>query len=154
MGASADLIDIDLVNPFSFALEHEITAKEVEAYIVFTEHQDLSAASSRTENFILGDDIIINDASYHDVNKDGQIEYDIFLTANSELQTSAGMNISFQDQTDILKASVSIPVWGKEEIGPAYEVDGALIDTGKTIDFWSDQFALYTNSINMEGWIA
>ena len=143
MKASADLIDVDLVNPFSFALEHEITAKEVGAYIVFTEHSDLSSDSARTEDFILGDDVLIDYASFHDVNNDGIIEYDIFMTADSELETKAGVNISFEDQTDILKASVSVPVWGTENLGPAYETDGNLIDTGKTIDFWSDQFALY-----------
>jgi hypothetical protein len=142
VAVNADLLDLDLVNQFSFALSHKIEANDLYGQFLFED--------GSTKDFKFGDTIIMNNASSLDVNGDGIVDYEILMQPDANLRTVASAQISFEDQLDILMASFSAPVAGTHPVGPALEADGTVVDKDWMIPAWSDTFALGVKSAEFE----
>ena len=145
---SGDLLDFDLFNPYSFALDHQITTRDVYGKFTFEDGSE--------STFKFGDSLVFDNASMIDKNgnNDGNVDYSVSLLPNADLQTTAGIHIDFQDQLDVLKAGYSLPILGDRTIGPAFEQDGTIIDRGYDIPAWSDTFALNLNPYSIDQLIA
>jgi len=148
MSLSADILDFDLFNPYSFSLNHKITTKDVYGKFEFEDGSE--------STFKFGDSLLFDNASIIDQNgnNDGNVDYNISLLPNADLQTTAGIHIDFQDQLDVLKAGYSLPILGERTLGPAFEKDGTIVDRGYGIPAWSDTFTLNLNPADINNLIA
>ncbi|MEN9383738.1 MAG: hypothetical protein RL323_881 [Pseudomonadota bacterium] len=85
------------------------------------------------KTFNLNDDFDIHNASSHDADQDGQLEFDLTLTPDVNFYSDLSLVLSLEHVLEFLKAeaSVEVPVFDdpKYELGPVWDIEGVLAST-------------------------
>lgn len=149
LSAGADLMDLDLVLATAYSQNHSLTGGTLRGTLVFED--------GSTVDFNFGDEINIDNASAKDVNGDGQIAFSFEMTPDARFHTSASLNLSVQDQLDILSGHVGGHIVGYgdfgETIGPVEEYNGTIINLAQYIPIYSNEFHLTLDTVESETWL-
>lgn len=96
-------------------------------------HGMLEFEDGYVRNFNLNEDFDIHQASSHDANGDGNLEFNLRLTPDVNFQSDLSLVLSLEHTLEFLKAeaSVEVPVFDdpKYEIGPAWSYEDTLAST-------------------------
>jgi VCBS repeat-containing protein len=147
-GASAELLDIDLVLSTAYRQDNFLNPGALHGSIVFEDNSRIG--------FVFGDQIDISDASLKDANGDGQIDYYFEMRPDAQFQTNAFIDIGLRDEVDVLSAHVYGDVEGFGGIGvsagPIEEFNGTLIDTQVPIQLVGSSFGLNVGVVQSDIW--
>lgn len=84
-------------------------------------------------DFVLGDDFNVLNASSHDFNGDGNLDFDLILTPDATFSSNLLLTLELAHSLDLLDvyASVSVPVFDDPEyhLGPAFPYSDTLAST-------------------------
>ena len=96
-------------------------------------HGSLAFEDGYVQSFNLNQDFDIHNASVHDANHDGELDFDLSLTPDVNFYSDLKLVLSLEHVLEFLKAeaSVSVPVFDdpKYELGPVWEFGGDLAKT-------------------------
>ncbi len=86
-----------------------------------------------SQDFVLGEDFNVVDASSHDANNDGDLDFDLVLTPDATFESNLLLTLQLLHEFELLKASVSVdvPVFDDPEydLGPVFSYDDILAET-------------------------
>lgn len=147
---NVEVLDYDLVNPYKFGQDYELDLEGLDGILTLEDETEIF--------FEFGDTIDVFDASQHDLNGDGVVEYSMTLTPDALFETDTNLIVGLQDELDILKGNITLnagPVsYSTPTLGPAYELDGTIVNTAYSKEITSQKFALDLGSTELESFMA
>lgn len=145
-----EVVDYDLVNPYKFGQDYELDLEGLDGILMLEDESEIL--------FEFGDTVDIFDASQHDLNGDGVVEYSVTLTPDALFETDTNLIVGLQDELDILKGNITLnagPIsYSTPTLGPVYELDGTIVNTAYSKEITSQKFALDLGSAELESFIA
>ncbi|PCJ26905.1 MAG: hypothetical protein COA96_04555 [SAR86 cluster bacterium] len=136
--ASIELLDLDFSVGANFIQEFTLQLSGLEGTLVFTEHD-----TDQTLDFTFGDSFDITNASSHDVNNDGAVDYYILLDPAATLRNNTDLGFNVGYQLDLLQAEAEIDITVASEsisVGPVYSIGDSVPIT--TVGLLDSTFAL------------
>lgn len=151
IGAEATAADYSLLNNLSYSQYQELDLGDLIGTIVFEDGAEY--------DFVFDEDFSVLNASQHDANGDGEIEYSLILDTNAELYTQSTIGLHMYDYFTAVYAYVfggidagpiseSIGV----DLGPAFEAGGLAINQWLGHSFAAD-FALDIGAITVDDFV-
>ena len=160
-------MDYDITFSNDFSQDFTLTVDDMAYVLTFTETADEKGENAKTMTFKASDadKLIIADASQYDVNKDGQIDYDLEIvpTAMFSNDTELGYNFapSFDFLKTVLKGEIKLPLdyltgidalptlklGFNYTVGPILELDTEL--NGLDIDVYESRFNMDIGSVDL-----
>jgi hypothetical protein len=129
----AELADLDLSFGMNFLQQFAMAVTDLSGTITFED------ASSQPFDF--DTDIELTNASSHDADHNGSIDYHLLLTPSATLANNTDLGFNFGVQFDVLKLSGSLAVTGDSfSLGPVFSV-GTTVPLG-SVDIYDNTFAL------------
>lgn len=122
---SYDLLNYVISGEMGIGQEFEMSFGDLNGQLLFED--------GFTQNFVFGDNFDIFNASTHDSDGNGILDFDMVLTPDATFQSDLDLVLQLTHQLDILAASASVSVPGFEDptysIGPVATIDGVLAET-------------------------
>lgn len=147
---NVEVVDYDLVNPYKFGQDYELDLEGLNGLLTLEDESEIF--------FEFGDTIDVFDASQHDLNGDGVVEYALTLTPDALFETETNLIVGLQDELDILKGNITLnagPVsYSTPTLGPVYELDGTLVSTAYSKEVTSQKFAFDLGSTELDSLMA
>jgi len=140
---NAEIADLDLSAGLNFLQKFKMTVADLAGTIKFED--------GLKQAFNFNEDITLNNASSHDMNHDGHIDFELSLAPNASLQNDTDLGFNFGYQFDALKLSGSYDVIfdkGSLKLGPVYSVSDT-IPLG-AVSVYDNTFALNFQSSGFE----
>lgn len=120
-----DLLNYELAGSLGVGQEFSLSFGDLNGVLKFEDGTEY--------RFVLGDDFDVKNASNHDSNQDGELDFSLELTPDATLASNLLLTMELTHALDLLDAylSVSVPVFDDPEfhLGPLYEYEGTLAET-------------------------
>lgn len=120
-----DLLNYELAGSLGVGQEFSLSFGNLNGVLEFEDGTEYS--------FILGDSFDVKNASDHDSNQDGDLDFSLTLTPDATFSSNLLLTMELTHALDLLDAylSVSVPVFDDPEfhLGPLYSYGGTLAET-------------------------
>jgi len=120
-----DLLNYELAGSLGVGQEFSLSFGNLNGVLKFEDDTEY--------NFVLGDDFDVKNASTHDSNQDGELDFSLTLTPDATFSSNLLLTMELTHALDLLDAylSVSVPVFDDPEfhLGPLYSYGDTLAST-------------------------